>query len=591
MIISIESTLPSFKAIRFHEGLNVLLSDSVPGASDRQTRNSAGKTSLIEVIHFLLGADCDKNSMFRSDALIEYYFTGTFAFGAEEISVQRSGKQPSRIYIVSGLDGREDLPIKEEKASGRLFISNTNWKNFLGHTIFDLPKDPAGTVFDQPGTPTFRSMIPYFVRRDNSGGFISPERQSEKQQRGDWQQAVSYLLGFDWQIPFEFQKIRARESALEELKKAAKGGMLGDVIGTVAELRSKVTVAERKATQRREQLANFQVLESYNELARRVARAKTEMQALSREIVSHRERLGYLEAALEAETPPDSATLGEMYSSVGIELPGVARRRLEDVQTFYQSIVQNRSLHLRQEITALQVRTTDCEQRVAELDFERREIMQTLESRGALEDFVNLQRELAKLEAEAANLRERFKAAEILEGEKTQLDIDRSNYHRRLQQDFHERKERLDQAILLVADAISDLYEDRSGGFEISATDNGPEFKITIEGDRGGGIARVEIFCFDMALFQVVSAEGRGPGFLVHDSHLFDGVDERQISRALQLGKAATEGKGLQYIVTMNSDIFNRLPLSEDIGREDVVLPMRLSDDKDTGGLFGFRFD
>ena len=115
--------------------------------------------------------------------------------------------------------------------------------------------------------------------------------------------------------------------------------------------------------------------------------------------------------------------------------------------------------------------------------------MKTLESRGALEDFLALQKELAELEANAANLRERFKAAELLEGEKTQLDIDRGNLHRRLQQDYHERKEILDEAILLVTEAISELYDDRNGRFEISATDYGPDFKISIEGDRGGGIA------------------------------------------------------------------------------------------------------
>ena len=70
-----------------------------------------------------------------------------------------------------------------------------------------------------------------------------PERQAEQQQRGDWQVNLSYLLGLDWQIPFEFQKVRGRERTLEELKKAAKGGAFGELMGTVAELRPQVTVA------------------------------------------------------------------------------------------------------------------------------------------------------------------------------------------------------------------------------------------------------------------------------------------------------------------------------------------------------------
>ena len=42
----------------------------------------------------------------------------------------------------------------------------------------------------------------------------------------------------------------------------------------------------------------------------------------------------------------------------------------------------------------------------------------------------------------------------------------------------------------------------------------------------------MEIFCFDIALQQIVTKRYGGPGFLIHDSHLFDGVDERQVAGA-----------------------------------------------------------
>jgi len=223
------------------------------------------------------------------------------------------------------------------------------------------------------------------------------------------------------------------------------------------------------------------------------------------------------------------------------------------------------------------------------VDAERREIIATLEGRGALEDFVRLQTNLATLEAQAAALRERFKAAELLEGQSTQLDIDRGNLKRRLQQDFHDRKLILDRAILIIAETITELYDDRSGRFVVEATENGPDFKISIEGDRGGGISNMEIFCFDLTLFKIASQRFGGTGFLIHDSHLFDGVDERQVARALILGQRAAGS--WQYIVTMNSDIFDRLPLPPEFYRSKTVLKTRLSDETETGGLFGFRFE
>ena len=70
MIRHIYSTLPTFKTLRFNPGLNILLSEKSPGATDRQTRNGAGKTSFIELIHFLSGGNCEATSIFKLDAFV-----------------------------------------------------------------------------------------------------------------------------------------------------------------------------------------------------------------------------------------------------------------------------------------------------------------------------------------------------------------------------------------------------------------------------------------------------------------------------------------------------------------------------------------
>ncbi len=590
MILTIESSLATFKPVTFHEGLNVLLSDKSAASTDKQTRNSAGKTSLVEIIHFLYGSDCEADSLFRVPQLIDQTFKGRLRIRGEEFTIERGGTDPAKIFLIAGGEERTDLPKKLDKATERFFVSNTNWKAFLGHNLFRLPQDKRGTAFEESYTPSFRSLFSCFARRRDSGGFIGPERQAEKQHRSDWQVNLSYLLGLDWQIPFEFTKIRLREKTLEELRKAVKVGALGQVVGTVAELRPQVTIADAKAEKLRRKLTNFEVHESYKKLSKRAAQAKTEMQGIVRRGVSLNENLEHLEAALRSEKPPQRSDIQQLYAAAGIELPGVALRRFDEVSSFYDSVIANRRVHLENEIDTVRSQIAADEAAVARLDRERSSILQNLDGRGALDDFLSLQRDLAEWDAQAATLRERFKAAEVLEGESTKLTIDRGNLQRRLQEDHHVRSAALDQAILIIAEAIGELYDDRAGRFVVEATDNGPEFRISIEGDRGGGISNMEIFCFDLALFNVVTQRLGGPGFLLHDSHLFDGVDERQIAGALLLGQKATQGTGLQYIVTMNSDIFGRLPLSKAIDMSKVVLEMRLSDETEAGGLFGFRF-
>jgi len=47
MIHSITSDLDGFKSLSFGPGLNILLAEKSIDASDRQSRNGAGKTSFV----------------------------------------------------------------------------------------------------------------------------------------------------------------------------------------------------------------------------------------------------------------------------------------------------------------------------------------------------------------------------------------------------------------------------------------------------------------------------------------------------------------------------------------------------------------
>jgi uncharacterized protein YydD (DUF2326 family) len=133
------------------------------------------------------------------------------------------------------------------------------------------------------------------------------------------------------------------------------------------------------------------------------------------------------------------------------------------------------------------------------------------------------------------------------------------------------------------------LYED-AGSMYIDETSNGPNFRFEIQGSRSEGIKNMQIFCFDMMLMRLRTRQRIGPGFLIHDSHLFDGVDGRQVVRALRVGANTAEELGFQYIVTMNEDDAFK-EKEEGFDLNDYVLDVRITDATENGGLFGIRFD
>ena len=187
-------------------------------------------------------------------------------------------------------------------------------------------------------------------------------------------------------------------------------------------------------------------------------------------------------------------------------------------------------------------------------------------------------------------LNQKFNAAEALESGTVKLNLERGRLLERLHQDYSEQREVLDNAILHFERISRTLYEDEwSGSLTVAPKENGPQFEISIQGAESRGVNNMQIFCFDMMLMLLCAERGKSPGFLIHDSHLFDGVDERQVGKALAIGADLSTKYGFQYIVTMNTDV---VPEETPAGfsLEAHVLPIRLTDAVEDGGLFGFRF-
>lgn len=588
MIHGISSDLASFKTLTFGPGLNILLADKSEGATDRQSRNGAGKTSFVELIHFLFGGNADKDSIFRSPELTPWSFETRVDVGGALVDIARSGTKPSRIRLQGETSAWPLQPSLDTK-SGDLVFSNEQWRTLVGAVFFGL----SGTEESDEGLrfrPTFRSLFSYFARRQNSGGLLGPTQQSSMQQAWDQQVAVSYLLGLDSRIPQEFQEVRTQEKAMAELRKAAKEGGLGRYFGTAADLRTRLTIAEARARRLADQIASFNVVPEYAEHEREASVLTRDISVLNDENTIDRELILQLRDAIGSEQPPAAENLDRLYREAGVILPGTVGRRFDEVAAFHQAVVQNRRAHLANEVEAAEVRIVERDRTRVQLDSRRRQLMGILRSGGALEHYARLQEEAGRAEGEAEGLRQRLATAERIESTKVELEIERARLLKALQNDLHERQEVISEAILAFEELSNALYE-KAGSLTVSATPNGPTVDIRIDAQRSKGITNMQIFCFDLMLADLATRRGMGPGFLVHDSHLFDGVDERQVAKALQLGADHAATVGYQYIVTMNSDALPRDGFRPDFDVDAFVRPTKLTDATETGGLFGLRFN
>lgn len=587
MIREIYSDLPSFKGLKFNRGLNIILVSKTNDASDKQTRNKAGKTSLTELIHLMLGADVDKDCLICENKLSRFNFGMRFDLGEETVSVERSCVAKSRVVFNENRFPTWPVQPKWDQTLSKFIIRNNSWKELLGHFMFDLPfheneKDKLSF------TTTFRSLISYFVRRENEGGFREPELNSVSQQLWDSQMAISLLIGFDWNVPYQFQQIRIREKTVRELKKLLSGQEELQGLDSIGDLRTKAAVTERNVDKLRKELEEFRVLERYHDLENEANSLTMRISQFLDENILDKEYQLTLTDSLNSEEPPDTDEVLGIYKEAISEVPSIVKKKLEDARIFYDAIVNNRRLYLEGEISELKRKIASREKAIAESESRKSEIMNILNSHGALEQYSALQLELSRQRGALGTVNSRIKMLEELSETKSQAKLERAKLELLLKKNYNEQADTYRKAIDKFEDFSSQFYES-PGSLVIEPTSNGPKFSVKIQGERSKGIKNVQIFCFDMMLMEILRSRHTGPDFLIHDSHLFDGVDERQVATALKIGKETAERLGFQYIVTMNSDVF---PDKNVIGSDlcEYVLPVDLNDKTEVGGLFGLRF-
>ncbi len=203
---------------------------------------------------------------------------------------------------------------------------------------------------------------------------------------------------------------------------------------------------------------------------------------------------------------------------------------------------------------------------------------------------------MTDLERQAADLKVQIPRIRDVDERRSQLKGEIDRIVDLIGLDVIERAEARTAATRLFAEISRELYDEPG---ELSVTRSkgvgGLVIDTNIRGKKSGGKSHMQVFCFDLMLAIIAKQHSKFPGFMVHDSHIFDGVDGRQIGLALEVARRKCKEHNIQYIVAMNSDDLDKIKAEEASSGEKIfdvdphVNSTRLSDDE-FGGLFGVRF-
>ncbi len=582
MIKSITSDHPDFKPVHLDpSGFNLIIAERTSKETDKESRNGAGKTSILEIIHFCLGSNIQKDNSIHSKALKNHTFTLEVILNNQPYLVSRSVAKNDEITIEGDLPNL-GFETTQAQHSDQINIKVSDWNKHLGYLLFGLPEVNKGEKF----LPTFRSLFSYFIRQSRES-YISPFEFFAKQQEWSKQVNNAYLLGLSWNFPKKWQELKDDEKTLQNLKKVADSNVISDLIGSLGELEARRVQFEEQVRKGQEQINSFEVHPQYREIEQEANRLGSEILSLSNQNRIDRNMITYYQKSFKEEAPASNNSLKELYEESQVLLPENVIKKIDEIEAFHKQVVSNRKSFLELEIRALNQKIEAREAQIKDLTKKKSESLKILKSHGALDEYSRLQQRLSKQINELEEIKNKIKNLKKFNEGKSALKIEKEELRLKASIDYEEREEIRRKSISLFNSNSEALYQS-PGELIINVKSTGYEFDTEIERAGSQGIDLMKIFCYDLMLIQLWSQKENSPKTLMHDSTIFDGVDERQIAHALELVCTKSQEHGFQYLCCLNSDNIPWKDFSSDF---DVESYKRLElNDTETGGLFGFRF-
>ena len=582
MIRAVRCDKPSFKTVEFKNGFNVVLADRTSESSERDSRNGLGKTTLIKIINFCLGSTFNKDSPLRRKELENWTFSLDLMLKGKEVTVSRNTSNHSKIFIEGDFSSWQ---IKPESDLQGYYLKVTDWKTILGDLMFDLSLE----TIRREHSPTFRSLISYHIR-SSKGAFLTPFKQYSQQQEWDIQVNNAYLLGLNWEYASQFQLLKDQKKTLDGLKKAAKQGLLSGYMGTLGELEAEKIGIKEKVVKYKTDLASFKVHPQYLDIEKEANSLTQKIHKIVNKKITNAQLLTAYEKSITEEEDVSSGKVENVYQEAGLFFPDKLKVKLHELVEFHEQIISNRTSYLETEIKKIQREIEMQTEQISSLSQKRAELLKILQKHGALEEYNELQTKLTKLEQNLGEINDRINNLKTFEKGISEIKIKQQELFQKTRRDFEERKAVVEQAIKYFNKNSEYLYSE-PGLLSIDITDVGYKFNVEIKRAGSHGIGNMKIFCYDLMVNQLETKKRNSPGFLIHDSTIFDGVDERQVARALELAEKESREKEFQYICTINSDIVPFTEFEDNFKKVfNDSIRIRFTDATEDGGLLGIRF-
>jgi uncharacterized protein YydD (DUF2326 family) len=570
-LIKLSANQSSFKTVRFNDcGISLIIAEkeNKDVQDKKRTNNGAGKSLLVEIIHFCLGSN--RNNAFQ-ESLPNWEFTLEFKINVNNFtSIRSTGKQDE---------------IKLNTKSYRLGEFN----DFLEQLTFDIPNSAKQL--------TFRVLYPRFMRRKKEDYNDATKTSADNE---DFTALVRnlFLLGIDIDLPTNKYNLRSKEKKLDNLKESFKKDefIKSFYIGE-KDPELQATYLEEKIRFLNLNLSEFKVANDYYEIEKEADKINQDLGRAKNKKTIIENALYNIGKSIEVKPDVSKEKILSLYNELLSAFKTESLKKITEVEDFNSQLIKNRVSRLSQEklklLSELELMTTAIKELSSRLD----EKMLYLSDKRALDQYVAVSNEKAVLLGKLQKIRDHQALVKKIEAELLDIQKRFAEESIKTSQYLAETKIEREEKFSLFSTLVKSVYPNAPAGISLKNNVGKNkiryDFGIKIEADKSDGINSVKIFCYDLSV--MLMGCNHHINFIWHDSRLFTNIDPRQRAILFKLAYEYCNKYKKQYIATVNQDEieimkaeFTEAEFNEIFYKNKVLT---LKDDKDENKLLGIKVD
>lgn len=484
--------------------------------------NSLGKSLFLKMVDYILGANNDDNIMKAS--IHGYLLTALVLYQGKKYIVER--KIGRDVILVD----KKPYPLQQYK---ELFQIN-------------------------------RSIYDKQVSMTQKVGLINPRsKHPAKQEVADF----LYLLKFTntqkivlkiFEIQDELDTTKKMLTNIKHIYLETNGAEQIDIDGEIYNTDKKIEMFKMQIDSIHEKIENIQLSTLHQDASDQYYQANRKLKLLLAKINSKKleqERLAaFVNDSMKSDVKKEHIKV--IFEKANQEVPDMVFKRLEEVEAFHKSVVDDR-------VALLNTKKQELENEIKLLNDESISLSQVTDKLGRIlsenKAYKDSLRLLEKYENEMQELK--FKEGQLsqmksLKKRITDLDYELASEFRNAKDSLEEEKEKEKKKSYqdFIYKLVKNIYgENVEAFFDITIrnkhqTTRPLNITLNLDGDTGEGVGEVKKNLIDYLIFNFnTSLE-----LLVQDSSCYNGIDPRQVSNLLhELGRISSEANK-QAIVSIN---------------------------------------